>query len=94
MFREWIDARDGRVWLVQAFYAKSEGPFGRPRAVPRMITYRLPADVDRPASEIRSVSLAGTEATELHDLTDQQLADLLDAANAVDPGSEPDPDGD
>src|SRR5688500_12538468 len=42
VYREWGDPRDGRVWLVQVFYGTSEDAFGRPRAVPRMITYRRP----------------------------------------------------
>jgi hypothetical protein len=81
MYREWADARDGTVWLVQVFYGTSEDTFGRPKAVPRMITFRLPVDVDRPAQEVHSSPLSGAE--QLHDLTDDQLIRHLDDARAL-----------
>lgn len=81
MYREWADPRDGTVWLVQVFYGSSADPLGPPRAVPRMITFRRPVEVHLPALEVHSAPLDGSE--ELHDLTGDQLARLLDVARAL-----------
>src|SRR5688572_25885105 len=75
VYREWADPRDGTVWLVQVFYATSEDHFGRPRAMPRMITFRLPVDIDRPALEVHSAPMEGGD--QLHDLSDDSLARQL-----------------
>jgi hypothetical protein len=88
MYREWSDPRDETAWLVQVFYGTSEDSFGRPRAVPRMITFRLPADVESPAEEVHSAPLAGDET--LHDLTDEDLTVLLDRGRALSRGSDRD----
>jgi hypothetical protein len=81
MYREWADPRDGTLWLVQVFYGTSEDPFGRARAVPRMITFRFPVDVDRPAQEVHSSPLRDLE--QLHDLSDDDLVGHLDDARAL-----------
>ena len=81
MYREWADPRDGTSWLVQVFYGTSEDPFGRPRAVPRMITFRLPVDIDQPAVEVHSAPIDG--AQQLHDLSDAELIQHLDRARAL-----------
>ena len=86
MYREWADPRDGSVWLVQVFYGTSEDGFGRPRAIPRMITFRLPIDVDLPAREVHSAPLDGM--VQLHDLSDDQLVLHLDVAKALGRGPE------
>jgi hypothetical protein len=85
MYREWADPRDGTVWLVQVFYGTSEDVFGRPRAVPRMITFRLPIDVDLPAVQVHSAPLEGSAP--LHDLTDDQLGFYLRIAQSLGRGS-------
>ena len=81
MYREWVDPRDGTVWLVQVFYGTSDEALGEPRAVPRMITFRLPVDVDLPAVAVHSAPLDGT--AELHDLTDDQLIAQLKLAQTI-----------
>ena len=81
MYREWSDPRDAVTWLVQVFYGTSEDAFGRPKAIPRMITFRLPIDVDLAAVEVHSAPLDGT--VQLHDLTNEQLALQLDVARAL-----------
>lgn len=86
MYREWTDPRDGVVWLVQVFYGTSEDAFGRPRAIPRMITFRLPIDVDLPAEQVHSVPVDGM--AQLHDLKDDQLVRLLELARALGRGPE------
>jgi hypothetical protein len=86
MYREWLDPRNTTAWLVQVFYGTSEDQFGRPRAVPRMITFRLPAEVESPAEEVHSVPLEGSER--LHDLTDGELGVLLDRGKALSRGLE------
>jgi hypothetical protein len=85
MYREWADPRDGTVWLVQVFYGTSEDAFGRPRAIPRMITFRLPIDVDLPAVEVHSAPLEG--AAPLHELSDDQLGFYLGLAKVLGRGS-------
>ena len=86
MYREWSDPRDGTVWLVQVFHGTAQDPFGRARAVPRMLAFRLPADVESAAEELHSVPLRGDER--FHDLADQDLMALLDRGRTLSRGKD------